>query len=78
MGRGALMIILDHGTDTRYAGGCRCADCRQAHAIYSRESYARRKAAALTAEVTAADEYNPIKRSTYHLDLYAAKIEEAS
>lgn len=27
----------EHGTDTRYGYGCRCADCRIAHADVSRE-----------------------------------------
>lgn len=40
-----LIPIKRHGTTTGYDYGCRCADCRAAHASYRRD-YLRRKAGA--------------------------------
>ncbi len=35
-----------HGTQARYARGCRCEPCREAHSIYQRDSYTRNQGAA--------------------------------
>jgi hypothetical protein len=42
----AIVNAWQHGTNSGYTSGCKCAECKAAHAAYMRDYYRRRKAAA--------------------------------